>query len=293
MESFTFIPGHAVEIRNVFPPFILDEICKQWNHYETEKNDGMMKHIWERLLPFIPKTCFNEKLVGYNLDRTMLIKKIQTEKSSRTKETEKEDRVGNVSLATLLIFCTDSETKTTFYSDKHEKVFCAQPEADFYTVNNIMGNVVLFTNKIAYEESKGKTPKTVLKIPIFYTNNNNTNNNSNNNSRNLLKKSLNNFKKTYEVPTPNGEKYNNAQYVDGFGNVRVLTPTNSTDRWNEIFHRPKTLKIQKYPLPTYIDGKMGRAPRDNEDYCPNCFEILSLPVNYTNCSGCLSPILET
>ena len=104
------------------------------------------------------------------------------------------------------------------------------------------------------------------------------------------------MRRIFEIPTPNCKKYEKVEYVDLYGEVVELSARmgnkDSEDRWCEVEVLPKVLTVEKYKPPPYIEQKRGRPPTQTEDYCPNCFEILplSIPLHYTNCSGCLSRI---
>lgn len=281
--SFTFIPNNAIFIKPCITNF--KEIIDNWNYYETEKNLDMINYIWNFILPHIPKICNNERIVGYDLDKTTLIKTYckSSPISKKIYEKEKVDKNGNVSLVTVLIFCNHVDGKIRFYDDKKNGISFKDPNHNFYESNIETGNTFIFTNKVIYEESLCSENKYVLKIPIFYT------------SRKKFNKKNNiKYKKTYEIPTPNGEKFKKVECLIN-SNVVTLTPDLNNKinikRWKDVESKNKMLNIPKYKLPDYIDVKKRRPPTDKEDYCPNCFEILSInPINYTNCSGCLTPI---
>lgn len=277
-ETFTFIEKQAFTVEPCVPPICFPELLKRWDHYHTEKNADIMNYIWKYISPFIPTTCNSQKLVGYDLDRVSLIKNYSKEMK---REKKKIDKKRNVSLMTVLIYC-EKDGAIRFHDDKEKNIKFVNPNATHYQVNMLPGNAVFFTNKVKYQVSNNY----VLKIPIFYK------------KKVKFDLSKNQYikidKKTFEIPTPNAEKYNKVQYLDN-GNIVTLSSDlkdiNVIKRWNQVENRGRILNIQKYQVPSYIDKKRGRPPTDDEDYCPNCFEILSLkPVNYTNCSGCLSPI---
>ena len=287
--SFTIIPNHAKLIQPCIQEKILEKIVKEWDYYQTEKNHIMVNEIWNTLYPHIPQFCDNEKLVGFDLDKTTLIKIInnKTHKISK-KVTEKGKKSGNnFSLITLLICCNSSDGLIRFYDDKPNDISFENPEHTYYQSKMDMGNIFMFTNKISYEENICKRDKYILKMPIFYTLTNKKKFNKRNNIQ---------YKKTYEIPSPNGEKY---KKVDCVINLKTVTLTANTknkinrERWAQVIDRPKILIINKYHLPNFIDNRKGRPPTNKEDYCPNCYEILPLnPIDYTNCSNCLSPIVE-
>ena len=82
--------------------------------------------------------------------------------------------------------------------------------------------------------------------------------------------------------------------IDDFGRNIHLTPFNdyySSERWNHVEMNDKFFNIGKNELPNYINVKKGRPPTPDEDYCPNCYEIIAHDIPITNCSGCLSPII--
>ena len=275
-SSFTFIPNHAVNIQPCIPPIAINALGKRWNHYDVEKNTEMMSYIWERVYSFIPKTCNGQSLIGYNLNKTVL----KTGKNETKKEEDKYYK-GGISLITIFIFLENKEGYIKFYDDKEKGVsFCKK--ADYFKVEISSGNAVFFTNLVRYEIPVSSC---ILKIPVFYKSNNTP----------KIQKRVH-FKKTFEIPTPNGEKFNKVQYVNN-GEVFTLTPSifeeQNIKRWKEVESKQKVLQINKYKVPKYINNKKGRPPTNKEDYCPNCYEILSLrlPINYNNCSGCLSQII--
>jgi len=276
-SSFTFIPNHAITVEPCIPSAAMVELVKRWDHYDTEKNDVMMKYIWKIISEYIPKTCNYKSLIGYEIDKTVL-----TRNKNKSKNEEIKKCKGGVSLITVLVFAEDKNF-VKFYDNKTKGISFLQPNAEFYKLNVCSGNVAIFTNEVAYE-----IPETThfLKIPIFYKQKLN---------ENTYKLKKVRFKKTFEIPTPNGEKFNKVQFLDK-GRIVILTPNiyeeENMKRWNEVEKREKKLRIPKKKLPEYINTKKGRPPTEDEDYCPNCYEILSTknPIEYNNCSGCLSPI---
>jgi len=287
--SFTFIPNHGKLINPCIDNSILEKIINNWDYYETEKNHIMINQIWNIVYPHIPQTYNNQKLVGFDLDKTILNKTISNKHSykisKKMKEKEKYDKNGNISLVTLLICCNQSKGLIRFYDDKINGVKFENEEHEFYQSKLDLGNIFMFTNEVSYEENICQSNKYILKIPIFYTWNKKFN------KKNNIK-----YKKTFEIPTPNGQKYTITQCIVNLKNV-TLTPDLKIKvnkiRWKEVNSRNKILIIDKYKIPSFIDTKKGRPPSFQEDYCPNCFEILSLnPIDYTNCSNCLSPIVQ-
>lgn len=269
-----FIPGHAIFIEKAIEPNLLKILVEKWNYYEIEKNSDMIEYIWKILFPHIPKECEGKKLIGYDIGSISLNKKIPSKNNKIEKTFERQKRgKGSKSLLTISILCnTVPRDFLRFYDDKNSNIKFIAPNADFFTVQHVAGNAVLYTNKVSYFQ-ECTSPCFCLKIPVYYSNG---------------------ISKTFEIPTPNGEKFNKVEFVDVYGNLVTLTPDqnnpHSKERWEDIERRSKILKIQKYILPAYINIKKGRPPTKNEDYCPNCYEIISLSENYTNCSGCLSPI---
>lgn len=100
----------------------------------------------------------------------------------------------------------------------------------------------------------------------------------------------------FTEPSPNGLKYKSAQFKTESGIVVTLTraPDNysSRQRWEDIGLRPHVFTIERADFPGFIDTAMGRPPTWEEDFCPNCYEILTLDQLYANCSGCLYPVLS-
>ena len=90
----------------------------------------------------------------------------------------------------------------------------------------------------------------------------------------------------------NGLKYTTVTFKCHDGKYISLTPNDdraSKDRWNDVLSRPHVFQISKEPN---INGTMGRPPHWNEDYCPNCYEILQIVRDYKHCSGCLQPMIS-
>lgn len=223
------------------------------------------------------------------------------------------DEEGNCSPATLYIYCNDLDSGHTIFYANFKKGLIAEQES-FYS-KPIAGNAIFFTNKVGFVEKPVVfETKYFLKIPIFYQ--------SYQDSVKRVKKdkkvsfggtqivrfrkeeppihinnpillgmpSSNNFK-TFEIPSPNGLKFTNIEMIDSFGRTILLTPNkdfDSLERWNEVENCPKFLKFHPQEI---LGAQKGRPPTYQEDYCPNCYEILSLDENIANCSGCLSPII--
>ena len=74
------------------------------------------------------------------------------------------------------------------------------------------------------------------------------------------------------------------------GTKAILTASSSNqasrDRWTEVLMRPHVFHIKRVEFPGFVDTRMGRPPRWNEDFCTNCYEILPLENTYLNCPGC-------
>jgi hypothetical protein len=269
-----FIPGHAITFSLPINSNIFNSLIEGWNYYEIEKNTDMIKYIWQYLSPFVPKECEGKELVGYDIKSISLVKTTSTSVTNKKISEKVKKGKNSKSLLTICLFCNSSNAFIRFYDDKKSGISFTDPKADFFTVPHTEGKAVLYTNKIQYEQyEKSKTLKCYLKIPVYY-------------------KEI--FLKTFEIPTPNGEKFNKIQHINNYGNNIILTPDlsdpNNKERWYEVEMKSKPLNIQKYVLPSYINTKKGRPPTKEEDYCPNCYEIISLSQKYANCSGCLSPI---
>lgn len=276
-----FIPGHAIWFQKVIGSEILESLLQKWDYYQIERNIDMVDYIWNILYPLIPTEYEGKKLIGYDINKVYLhnsknksgriFKNDFFEITKYKKEKENEER-NTKSLLTICIFCQSYNSSIRFYDDKKSNIFFSNVKADFFAVSHKQGDLVLYTNKISYEEI---SEQTCLKIPVYYSNKN--------------------YGKLYEMPTPNGEIFNNVFYTDNYGNNVMLSPNlsnpDSIERWNDVEGKAKVLKIQKYQIPLHINRKKGRPPIENEDYCPNCYEIIPLNTIYENCSGCLSPIL--
>ncbi len=264
-----FIPGHAIALSQVLNPVNIDKISSLWNYYEVEKNAEMVKYIYDCVEKYIPKVCNGKRFVKY--DRISVNKIV---KRKRGKEREKKVKA-NTSLVTLIIF-SNSDGYIRYFDNKEKNINFCQVATD-YTARCIAGNAVIYTNEVEYEEYHSS----YIKIPLFYE------------SAIKVEKRVD-FKK-FEIPTPNGEKFNKVTYMDEYSNIITLTAdisnSHSLDRWQKVEDEDKMIKIDRYKLPTYINTKKGRPPTPKEGYCPNCYEILHIPYPYTNCSGCLSPIL--
>ena len=271
-----FIPGHAIALKNVIDPSILNKIVNLWNFYEVEKNEEMVKYIWKCVESYIPKSCNGKKFVKYDVNRITINK---VNKKERCKERGKIQK--NTSSLVTLIILLNSDGYIRYFDNKGKNINFSQ-NAEHYTAKCVSGDALIYTNEIEYEEYRSS----YIKIPLFYE---------------CLEKKVEKrvqFKKKFEIPTPNGEKFNKVTYMDEYSNVIILTPdfnnSHTVDRWHKVECEDKMIKIDKYKLPPYINTKKGRPPTPKEGYCPNCYEILPLqfPYPFTNCSGCLSPILD-
>ena len=311
-----FIVKNALFYQGLIPKELCQEIL---NKVDENK-------IWNIIKDKLPNTCNGGKLLKmgkieyckYDSNTVFTLKKRY--------QNDIYDDLGNCSPATLYIFCNDLDFgHVVFYANPKRDLIA---ENETFYAKSIAGNAIFFTNKVAYiEHPVISGTKYFLKIPIFYSSQNIPIKSKTkktvtfggnqtirfkkqeppvciNNpillpmpSHSIIKNSAkpnselfsNNFK-TFEIPTPNGLKFTNAEIVDPFGRTILLTPCqdfNSLERWNEVINAPKNLKF--YPQ-EILNPQKGRPPTYQEDYCPNCYEIIPLNEPITNCSGCLSPI---
>lgn len=98
----------------------------------------------------------------------------------------------------------------------------------------------------------------------------------------------NKIKYYFDKPKPNNLKYTETKMFLHDGTRVILTPNNkaSKNRWKEIAYRPHVFYIKM----TNYQGIVGRPPTWNEDFCPNCYEILPIELDYQNCSGCCQTV---
>ena len=99
--------------------------------------------------------------------------------------------------------------------------------------------------------------------------------------------------KINEAGVSNGLKYKKVYQVINGKNMflsPVLTNPDSKERWSDVCHLPHVFNIKKLEFPGFIDTTMGRPPSWDEDFCPNCYEILSLYVKYEECPSCSAKV---
>jgi len=99
----------------------------------------------------------------------------------------------------------------------------------------------------------------------------------------------------FKSPNSNGLKYKQTKMLlhDGM-EVTLSSDLDkvSRNRWLDVSMRPHVFIVRRSDFPGFVDNTIGRPPTWEEDFCPNCYEILPLRNTYTNCSGCCYPVVE-
>ena len=291
MKPFEFIKANALFLENAVPKTVCDQILK----FSYSENQILKLNRFDGILSYftniIPSKCDGQNFVKASEYELLTISSSTNKKLNgifkKNYETTSYDENGNCSYCTIYLYLADfdpSFSRTEFYANPKRNLYFNHPTAVSYTTFSKAGNAVLYTHKVGVIEYGTKY---ALKIKLFYTCESPC---ESANKKNKNKKVLfidNKIK--YKVPDSNLLKFTNIK----FGDI-ILSPdlknTNTIKRWEEVVKAPKKLKILSFKVASHINSQMGRPPREDEDYCPNCFEILPLNVTYYNCSGCLSPI---
>jgi len=230
--------------------------------------------FWDYIQKYTPKTYDGYKLVGPDFKRVYLLRYFKGQFFKKHYDGFSEDGNGNRSKLTAMVYLNtmnvDTGGATRFYAEPCKNVILTNLNSTMDILPEI-GKLVIFDHRILHEGMPILDGyKYCIRFNILYTN------------------SL-----EYENPKPNGLKYKEAKMILYDKTEVLLTASQnnkkSKDRWFEVSMRPHVFQIEKC-FPGFVDTTMGRPPTWEEDYCPNCYEILPIRNNYINCSGCCTPI---
>jgi hypothetical protein len=276
-----FIPNYACYLSKAVDPLICDRSVNDKNNF---------REVWSIVKKLLPSKLGNKVLDSYdvffykrteNLDKEIYysLRFLNDNNKTENKISNKKETEIQLNVILFCSFCTGS---IRFYDLKNQGKVFLNPNAKFFDVRILPGDLIFFMPEIPYEQSPTIGENYYFFFKVYYdeTVDNNNNNNNNKNKikyqNHLITKSENSS--TFSTPTPNGLKYTGP----------------STRTWEEVEKdNRKKLKIQLAESPLFVDCTKGRTPiKYKEDYCPNCYEILQLPYKYTNCSGCLYPVIK-
>jgi len=281
------IPNRAIYVNECVPKEICEKTVKKINeeksfkvcHFNNEINldyrDSsevkiedveLTKEFWKYIEKYIPDSYDGFKLVGPDFRRVYLLRYFTGQFFKKHYDGFSEDEKGNKSRITAMIYLNDMDDKsggaTRFYPSGFENI----------DVVPKMGRFVAFDHRILHEGMPiVQGYKYCIRFNILYEN------------------SL-----FFENPAPNGLKYSSVRTVINKNGIELTPNKNdkkSKDRWFEVAMRPHEFQIEPC-FPGFVDTTMGRPPTLDEDYCPNCYEILPLKNNYKNCSGCCSLVVK-
>ncbi len=219
---------------------------------------------------------------------------------------------------------------TRFYSEPNRGIYFPDKSKTFYDVSPRIGSMVMFTHKLLHEGMPIKEGyKYCVRFNILYTPRDMKPQKPE--KPETLQRSKESYKKSgtpSQPPTPqkstkrkriveiirqvktispqnkirkmdtpisNGLKYEEAIMKTHEGIEISLTHKNnifSKNRWTDVLLRPHVFEIQQTDFHGFMDTDMGRPPTLLEDFCPNCYEILPLEEDISNCSGCLCPVMS-
>lgn len=290
---FEFIKNHSITADNVIPPNLCNQIIKYANSFNyrecrfggkvdknvrksTEihiKNDNMLDKVWSYVKNYTPQTYNGFKLIGPDYNRLYLLKYGSSDFFKKHYDGYSNDKYRNKSQLTFLLYLNENVEggATRFFAHDDLKFSPPIDDKDIYDINPKTGSIVIFDHNILHcgmPVIKGY--KYCLRFNILY--------------EHYLK---------FKHPESNGEKYKSVVFMKRKDHKVHLIPSendkNSAIRWIDVRLKPKVFEIEKESQ-MFVDCYKGRPPTYLEDYCPNCFEILPIKVNYKNCSGCCSKI---
>jgi Rps23 Pro-64 3,4-dihydroxylase Tpa1-like proline 4-hydroxylase len=303
--------------------------CKYNSDIDTDYRDSsevkikdrkIIDKLWQHIKKYVPTVCDGQTLVGPHYSRVYILRYFEGQYFRKHYDGYSESSKGHRSRLTLLVYLNDMSQEcggaTRFYAEPERSILFIDPYQHYpvYDFIPTTGSMVLFTHRLLHEGMPIlRGYKYCIRLNILYTNTvpeafisssqirkrkfttvpECTNNKSRKTDERQTAKDCYKDIPEFKHPAPNDLKYKTATMDNG---KVTLTPNredqNSIDRWNDVSLRPHVFKIRKAEFPGFIDTTMGRPPTWKEDYCPNCYEILPLQNNYTNCSGCNCPVVS-
>jgi len=284
MNVNIIVPGRAVYVNEAVPSDLCEETikqietehefqsCKINDNYNVEfrtssevkiSNRNLTNKFWGYIQHYIPQVFDNSQLIGPDHNRVYLLKYEKGQFFKRHYDGFSEDSKGNKSKITVLVYLNTLKDggATRFYAEPNRNVYLPDSKETF-DINPEIGKLLLFEHRLLHE---GMPVLEGFKYCIRF---------------NILYSKHQSLKYTNVKMTYNGKEI-------------LLTPNrnnkDSRERWNDVCMRPHVFCI-KTRFPGFVDTTMGRPPTQEEDFCPNCYEILSLKNDYTECPSCKSPI---
>lgn len=284
MNPHVLVENKAVYVNNAVP----DDLCNQTiNHIEKEyvfqkckinnKHDAdfrtssevkisdprLTNKFWKHICNYVPTIFDNSQLIGPDHKRVYLLKYVKGQFFKKHYDGFSEDSNGNRSKLTVLIYLNTLKDggETRFYAEPNRNVHLPGFQ-ETIDVKPEIGKLLIFEHRLLHEGMPLTDGfKYCIRFNILYS------------------------------------KYQSLKYTTAKmnfdGKEILLTPDrNNKDakaRWNDVCMRPHVFYI-KPRFPGFVDTSMGRPPTREEDYCPNCYEILSLRNNYKECPSCKSPV---
>lgn len=283
----TIVPNRAVYVNNVIPADLCEETiqkietthkfqsCKLNDNYDqVMRNSSEVKisdtnltnKFWTYIAEYIPIMYDNTKLIGPDYNRVYLLKYEKGQFFKRHYDGYSEDSNGNRSRLTVMVYLNSVKNggSTRFYR-----------ESDVCDVIPDVGKLLIFEHRLLHEGMQVLEGfKYCIRFNILYQN------------------AFEMISNATALPTTNGLKYTNVKM--SFQNQEIILTPNRNDkmskaRWDDVCLRPHVFQI-KHEFPGFVDTTMGRPPTWEEDFCPNCYEILPIKNDYQKCSGCSSVI---
>ncbi len=248
------------------------------------KNKKLINKFWSYIKDYVPPVCDNQKLIGPDYNRVYLLKYFEGQFFKKHYDGNSSDKENNKSKITVMIYLNDMDISwggaTRFYSEPKRDISFVNSNKTTYDITPQIGNMVLFIHKILHEGMEIiEGNKYCLRFNILYDKN-----------KNKIKDKINH--NTFTTPSSNNLKYTPNQMIINSEVILLNDDPNNKkakERWIDVKMRDHFFNIEKR-LCGFIDNAEGRPPAYDEDFCPNCYEILPIKNTYKNCSGCLSPI---
>jgi len=308
-----FIQNKATVFENIVPTLKCEDLiewaktrkfilCKynddvNENHRDSfeirVRDKGRIKSLWDHVKKLVPEMCNGSTLIGPDYKKVYLLKYSLGQKFKKHYDGHSIDSKGNKSLITIIIYLNGGDTKslrggnTRFYSEPGTSFEEPFENAKYFDVVPKTGSMLMFTHKLLHEGLPvDKGTKYCIRFNVLY---NTTKKLKTDNDQMYTKM------KRFTSSSPNGLKACDVNYVKD-GNTFVLTPDrrnkHSRQRWSDVFKEPRIFKVVRYRGPMFVDKRQERPPSNNEDFCPNCYEILPLVNTYKNCPNCLFDIVD-
>jgi prolyl 4-hydroxylase len=243
----------------------------------------VIKKVWKHIKDYIPDTCDSKTLVGPHYRRVYLLKYCEEQFFKPHYDGYSTDSKGNKSHITVLIYLNTLTEEggggTRFYEEPERNIYFKGNNRDkkHVTLYPEIGTMVMFTHRLLHEGTPLKHGyKYCLRLNVLYGN---------------LDKS-----KSTSVPGKVLNKYIPKQMITHKGKTIILDtdPHNkpAIDRWVDVMLRPHVFEMEILENP-FVDNGRGRPPGWDEDFCPNCHEILDInEENLTKCYNCQSKVIN-